>query len=143
MQHLLRPTTQQIDHLSTVGLAINLPTEIITIKAKLGLGIFDLPAKVIVLSTKQYNGKFGCSVCLHPGKFLSNRRVYPPVPPQRCKLRTHQSVVSLAAEASRHGRTMKGIKGISPLTSYLNLVDGVPVDYMHAVLEGVLGRLYM
>ena len=141
MQHLLRPTTQQIDHLSTVGLAINLPTEIITIKAKLVLGIFDLPAKAIVLSTKQYNGKFGCSVCLHPGKFLSNRRVYPPVPPRRCKLRTHQSVVSLAAEASTHGRTMKGIKGISPLTSYLNLVDGVPVDYMHAVLEGVLGRL--
>ena len=36
---------------------------------------------------------------------------------------------------------MKGIKGISPLTPYLNLVDGVPVDYMHAVLEDVLGRL--
>ena len=47
-------------------------------------GIFDLPAKAIVLSTKQYNGKFGCSLCLHPGKSLSNRRVYPAVPPRRC-----------------------------------------------------------
>lgn len=141
MQYLLGPLTDQIHLLSTVGLTIKLPTETITVKAKLVLGIFDLPAKAIALCTKQYNGKFGCTVCLHPGKLLSKRRVYPPVPPRRCKLRTHQSVVSLAAEASRRDRAIKGVKGISPLTGCLNLVDGVPVDYMHAVLEGVLGRL--
>ena len=33
--------------------------------------------------------------------------------------------------------SVQGILGISPLASLLDLVDSIPVDYMHCVLEGV------
>jgi len=42
-----------------------------------------------------------------------------------------------ALQAERTGISVLGIKGRSVLTDSLNLVDGIPVDYMHAVLEGV------
>ena len=49
------------------------------------VGIFDLPAKASVYCAKQYNGKYGCSICIHPGLHLSNgTRVYlPRVYPER------------------------------------------------------------
>ena len=138
MQHLLFPLTQKIQDLSTTGIKMNSPNGVMIIRAKLVLGIFDLPAKATVLNCKQYNGKYGCSICLHPGKRVSGRMVYPP---RKCNLRTHDSVVSLAHRASTRGTTIKGIKGMSPLSQCLDLVDSIPVDYMHAVLEGELGRL--
>jgi len=49
--------------------AINTPDRLKTVQAEFVLGTFDLPAKASVL---QYNGEFGCCVCLHPGKQLEN-----------------------------------------------------------------------
>ena len=43
--------------------------------------------------------------------------------------------------AEAEGNAVWGIKGISPLYECLDLVDAVPVDYMHAVLEGVTRTL--
>ena len=51
--------------------------------------------------------------------------------------RTHHSVVTAALEAEAGGEPVNGIIRSSPLTSILDLVDSIPVDYMHAVLEGV------
>ena len=34
-------------------------------------GTCDLPAKVIVLNMKQYNGEYGCSHCFQSGKQLT------------------------------------------------------------------------
>ena len=43
------------------------------------LDILDLPAKASVLCSKQFNGEFGCSVCLNPGVRLENgARIYLP-----------------------------------------------------------------
>ena len=38
-------------------------------------------------------------------------------------------------------KAVKGIKGVLPLAKYVDLVDGVPVDYMHCVLKGIMGKL--
>ena len=138
MEHLFHPLTEKMQDLTTTGIKIISPNGVITVRAKIVLGIFDLPAKATVLNCKQYNGKYGCSICLHPGKRVSGRMVYPP---RKCKLRTHSSIESLAHRATTCGRAIKGIKGISPLRDCLDLVDSIPIDYMHAVLEGVLGRL--
>ena len=54
---------------------------------------------------------------------------------------THESVVSSGREAILNGHPVDGIKGISPLATCLDIVDSVPVDYMHAVLEGAVRRL--
>ena len=40
-------------------------------------------------------------------------------------------------QAESLGVPVQGIQGVSVLASSLNLVDGIPIDYMHAVLEGV------
>ena len=96
------------------------------------MGVFDLPAKSAVLSAKQYNGKYGCSVCLHPGSLVSiNHRVCLPVD------RTHQSVVTAASETEARGESVCGIIRTSPLMNSEDVVDSIPVHYMHTVLEGV------
>lgn len=98
------------------------------------MGVFDLPAKAAVLCAKQFNGLHGCSVCLHPGKRLANNsRIYLP---ETHAERDHKQVVSSAKEASRTNSVIYGIKGVSPLASIIDIVASIPVDYMHAVLEG-------
>ena len=42
-----------------------------------------------------------------------------------------------AQEAERSCVPVDGIKGTSVLAEALDLVDGIPVDYMHVVLEEV------
>ena len=76
---LLDPITESLQHLSSLGVNIQTPSGNCTCRAKLVMGVFDLPAKAAVLCAKQFNGEYGCSVCLHPGKRLpNNARVYLP-----------------------------------------------------------------
>jgi len=86
-----------MEAISGVGISINTPDGLKTIRAKFVFGTFDLPAKASILCAKQYNGEFGCSVCLHPGKQLDiGTRVYlPNFFPER----DHNSVVAAAKEA--------------------------------------------
>lgn len=136
MNLLLSPIAKYVQQLSTLGLAINTSLGKVTFRAKLVMGVFDLPAKAAVLCAKQFNGEHGCSVCLHPGKRLpNNARIFLPSPayPER----THAQVVAAGAEAERTDSCIQGIRGISPLASVFDIVASVPIDYMHCVLEGV------
>lgn len=92
----------------------------------------------LILSQKQFNGEYGCLVCTHPGSHHSRgRHVYLPNHEPSPVARTHASVMRAAQEAEASGVPVCGIKGISVLADSLDLVDGIPVDYMHSVLEGV------
>jgi len=98
-----------------------------------------LPAKASVLCSKQFNGEFGCSVYLHPGIRLDNgSRIYLPGSFAEC---THDEVISAAEKARESNAAVNGVMGLSPLSSLLDLVNSFPVDYMHAVLEGVVRML--
>lgn len=100
------------------------------------MGVFDLPAKAAVLCAKQYNGEYGCSVCLHPGKRLpNNARVY--LPNHVYAERTHAQVVAAGIEAERSNICVQGVFAVSPLASILDMVASFPIDYKHCVLEGV------
>ena len=139
IDELFKPLTEMLDHLSSDGIVITLPTgDSLLFKFKLVMGIFDLPAKAAVMCTKLFNGEYGCQTCEQAGLYISHRRVYPPRP---CRERNHQQITLQAKEAVHQHESIKGIKGISPLTNYVDLVDSIPVDYMHAVLEGTVGRL--
>ena len=139
VNQLFKPITEMLDHLSSTGVKIELPyNRTVIIKARLVLGIFDLPAKAAVLCCKQFNGEYGCTVCLHPGNYMSRRRVYPPL---AYRSRTHEQNKSLARKAIRLRKVIKGIKGKSPLEQYVDLVNCIPIDYMHCVLEGTVDRL--
>ena len=79
----------------------------------------DLVAKGPSLNFKLYNGKWGCSVCLHPGRRLhgrGNHRIYPysSTPfPKRC----HEDTLLHARLAEETNQTIFGIIGKSPVHS--------------------------
>lgn len=134
MQLLLKPIMEQLQRLYTIGVMIDTPHGPVTYRAKLELAVFDLPAKAAALCAKQFNGKHGCSVCLHPGEYYCRRRVYSPV---QYTERTHAGVVAAGRLAEAKGEAVTGVKCVSPMFKTIDLVNSVPVDYMHAVLEGV------
>ena len=137
MKLLLEPIMTHLRRLCSVGLAFTTPNGALTnIRTKVVLGIFDLPAKAAVLNAKQFNGKYGCAVCIHPGKRLENgARVYLP---GTYNIRTHEHYLDSAEKAVISNTAVFGIVGHSPLSSNLDLPVSIPVDYMHAVLEGVV-----
>lgn len=134
MHSLLDPIVKTLEKLATTGIALCTPEGVKIVRGKVVLGIFDLPAKAAVLNMKQFNGEYGCSTCLHPGIHQNGSRVYLP---QEMDLRSNVTVHHCAAEAERTGTPNYGIKGVSVLSPVVDLVKSVPVDYMHAVLEGV------
>ena len=78
---LLDPVVNLFQTLSSSGLRIDTSVGLVTFHAKLVIAIFDLPAKAAMLCAKQFNGQYGCSVCVHLGTRLSNNaRVYLPSP---------------------------------------------------------------
>ena len=70
--------------------------------------------------------------------YANGARIYLP---KKYPLRTHTEVTEDAMEAMRTGTAINGVLGISPLADSLDLVNSVPVDYMHPVLEGVTRML--
>ena len=62
----------------------------------------DLPARALVLNTKQYNGKWGCCYCEYEGVQHPNApmvRYWPP-PEEVPQTRTHKSLIVNAAKAA-------------------------------------------
>ena len=140
MSILLKPLKHVLRRLSSSGIGVKLPSGIIrTIRFHLQFGVFDLIAKAPAINMKQHNGESGCPTCLHPGETKHHTRVY--LPGTEYRERTHHSIVQAGREAKRDGKAVDGIKGKSPLKGIVDLVDGIPIDYMHCVLEGVTKKL--
>ena len=53
----------------------------------------------------------------------------------------HATVLTAAKEAEDTDAAVEGIMGTSSLASSLDVVNSIPIDYMHAVLEGVVRML--
>ena len=47
---------------------INIEHGCVTVKARLLVVVTDLPAKAAIMNIMQFNGEFGCPVCLHKGE---------------------------------------------------------------------------
>ena len=67
-------------------------------------------------------------VAQHPGLWSSSR-YYLPV--TRYPIRTNNSVIKATKDAERDGQVVNGIKGRSVLTGVVDLIDDIPIDYMH------------
>ena len=131
---LLKPLVRTLEKLATIGTTLHTPVGTKTIRGKLLLGVFDMPAKALVLNTKQFNGEYGCSTCLHLGVHKNGSRIYLPL---ECEMRTNTMMLQCAEKAVKRATPVLGVKGYSALSPVMDLVDLVPVDYMHAVLEGM------
>ena len=146
MNVLLKPVKITLKRLSNIGLKIkSLAGLLKTIQLQPLLGVFDLIARAPAMNVKQHNGYNGCPTCLvaprcdsksHPGVTQNHTHVY--LPGTHYPRRTHNSIVQAGIQAERDGEVVDGINGRSPLVGVVNLVKGIPVDYMHCVLEGVI-----
>lgn len=141
MDTILRPVLESIHKLYTEGLEITTPNGRKILKAKLLGCVFDLPAKAMSLNCKQWNGHYGCSYCLDEGTQVSHRRLY--LPNDQHTPRIEKDTIQHAVEAVSNSAPVFGIKGPSILSPYLNIVKDVPIDYMHAALEGVIKTLLL
>ena len=137
MKALLHPILENISSINIHGIAV--PGSRRQIRMKLILGIFDLPARAAATSTKQFNGEYGCLYCLDKGKIHNRARIYPPDDDHT--LRTSTQMKEWAKEAEKSNTPKYGVKGISPLSDFLDLPVCIPIDYMHSILEGVFKQL--
>ena len=100
----------------------------------------DLMAKGPSLNFKLFCGRFGCSICLHPGRRLPgrrSRRIYP-YSSTNFPRRNHADSVAHAQLADETNQPVFGIIGQSPIHSVLQIPD--MLDYMRQVLEGEYSR---
>ena len=133
-RNLLDPVLKHVHNLYETGFVMqssNGQTQLCTVK--LVSAVFNLIARALVLTMKQFNGEYGCNVCVHPGKQLGNgSRVY--LPETDNPMRTNASILHDAQSAEINNQSVNGVKGVSPLSSFIDLVRDIPIDYMHCVL---------
>ena len=67
MQILMPPVLSKIEKRQTTGIQFQASEGIKTLKGKLLVGVFDQPAKAMVLNVVQFNGYYGCPYCLDKG----------------------------------------------------------------------------
>lgn len=126
----LKEYNNELDELLEKGFIFN--------NKKFNLRIFlfqsDSPARAKACKSVQFNGKYGCLMCLHPTVY-TNKTIYPVL--QNINLRTKQIYDEQVAEAVRTGLTYFGIKDFSYLSNWITIPDNVLIDYMHLSIEGV------
>lgn len=150
MDEYLSPLVQQFKEFELNKLQIVLNKKPIRFEPRIITCCVDLPAKSAVQNMKQFNGKFGCGYCLHPGKSVQinktkqirfGRLTYKP------KLRLQESTAKIMDMMGPpiEGRLSRfGIKGKPILLDlpHFNVIDGFIIDYMHNVLQGVFKKMF-
>lgn len=141
MNLYLSPLVEELKILSEVGFTTVTPNnpDPIVIKVQTLLVSADSIARPMVQNIKQFNGKFGCSFCISPGKKLAckgNVRVYYGT---NFRLRTMEEYSQWVQSAERNKVAVKGVKGRSIISELDNfdIFQNCPADYLHATLEGV------
>jgi hypothetical protein len=101
--------------------------------------IVDLPAKAAVANIKQFNGKFGCSNCFHPGSWSHtyHKQIYKPTKNDDYKKEKTFEDYELYSKLAMANKTdLFGIKGESIISKVINLPYQMPFDYMHLFCAG-------
>ena len=111
---------------------------------KMEASLADLPARAASIKIKQFNGKFGCPVCYHPGCQLrqgSLVRIYPfQEERERAAKRTNEEFRVHAVAAEQTNSTFFGIKARSLVLDIMSIPDEISFDYMHLVVEREIKR---
>jgi len=108
--------------------------------------ICDSVARPMVQNVIQFNGKFGCGYCMHPGQVIQKGagrvRVYP-VDGKLYNRRSHSDTIDHARKALDDGAAHFGVKGPSVFAEvpHFDTVSGFAPDYMHCVCLGVVRQI--
>lgn len=145
MDMYLKPFVQEMKKLGVDGFEY----KNMNVKVYSAICCCDAVARCSIQNTHQFNGEFGCSLCLHEGHSIKKGSGYTRVYPVRGhkKKRTPEQMLKDATEAVHRQCVVNGVKGpsILSLLPKFNIVDGLVPEYMHCVILGVvrqLGRLW-
>ena len=94
--------------------------------------LFDAVAKSSVLFIKGHAGYSSCTKCTQEGIYFNRRVCFPDIDFTK---RTHDDFIAQTQEDHHIGRTT-----LEKIPN-LDLVDKIPLDYMHLILLGVVKRL--
>lgn len=125
----LKDFVNECIYLSTNGLLINS----FKYKFRILMLVCDLPAKSYVLAIKNHTGHFSCTKCDQEGDMV-NRVLCFPETERICK-RTDNSFRTYA-QPEHHIGTSR----LLDIPNF-NVIDNVPIDYMHNLLLGGMKRL--
>lgn len=99
---------------------------------KISMLLFDAVAKASILCIKGHSGYSSCTKCTQEGEYLLDRVCFPNL---NFNKRTHQDFINKTDEDHHVGDTiLQRIPGI-------NLIEDIPLDYMHLVCLGVVKKL--
>lgn len=139
----LKPFVDELRDLHEHGIDCLPPNlnEAVNIKVHAILSPVDSVARCSLQNITQFNGKFGCSLCLHPGQHVKMGNGYARVycgneGIARTKEQHHRDAEQAVAE----NISINGIKGVSllMLLPTFNIAASFSPEYMHAVLLGVV-----
>jgi len=135
---------KDVKHLRDQGMHVLCNNDLVHFHLRVEASLADLPARAASLNMKQFNGKFGCPVCYHPGVRLregSMVRIYPfQERAVRLPDRTHAETCHYAERAIEEGEPFFGVKGNSVVLEIVSVPTKIPFDYMHLILEGEFKR---
>ncbi|KAL7290612.1 hypothetical protein TKK_0015374 [Trichogramma kaykai] len=147
MTNFLEPFVAYINSLSELGIRCNFADEEVNIHVYALCCCVDSVARAPMQGLTQFNGRYGCNWCLHPGQLVGEGRSavikYPLlhfVPPRRVEFDSLMQI----NEAVNSQRTVFGFKNASPLINLqkFNIVDGFVPDGMHCIFLGVAKQFY-
>ena len=129
----MHPVLSKIENLQKTGVTFPTSKGMKTLNAKLLVGVFDQPAKAMVLNVVQYNGHYGCPYCLDKGVHKSHHQLYLPTEPHI--LRIQSDIMVLQAEEML--KPVYGVKGTYVSVKQAHSNKTCCLDYMHLSALGV------
>ena len=98
----------------------------------------DTMARSPMQGVIQFNGKYGCNWCEHPGEYYDGSMRYP-ILDYHPELRNSIQTIQLMRESLTSNKPILGIKHPSPLINlnYFDIIFGFVPDYMHFYVGGV------
>ena len=138
----LKPFTEEMQNLAENGIQWNNGDRVITTKVFLSLCALDSVARCQIANMKQFNGEYGCGLCLNKGERVPKGNGYVRIYNHNNvneQKRTDEQVRRHSADAFTLGDDVFGVKGPSPLFNVpkFDVVEGFPPDPLHAVDLGV------
>lgn len=138
----LKPFIDELKDLHTNGFECLPPNfeEPVTIKVHTILAPVDSVERCALQNIHQFNGRYGCSLCLNPGEHVSvgngYTRIYRGEGTKRTENQHRRDTIKAEAEKT----IVNGVKGVSllMLLPVFNIVKSFPPEYMHCVLLGVV-----
>ncbi|KAA0721591.1 hypothetical protein E1301_Tti023124 [Triplophysa tibetana] len=138
-----RPFINEMKTLSSVGFEWCSNAKIVKSYVYAIICSCDSVARAMLQNIKQFNGKFGCNWCLHPGERVEKGKGHVQVYPfhEEVTERSHTDMIKYQRNVGT-GENF-GVKGPTPLSSlpFFDIVSGFIVDSMHCIDLGVMRQL--